>query len=253
MMLYFDYPLSERVRNFVRIAQLFDRFDETLASDNSWLHHIAVCTLFEISECASRADLKRDLLQELERQRLLLNVAVQSDEDRLTSLNQAISDLQTANRQSAQSLRENEWLTALKQRLNIPGSTTAVELPSYHYWLNQNSEHHRQYLQKWSESTKPIRQAVALIMANLHHNNQQLNCEAKAGIYQHSGLIQTTHLLRIGIDSHHEAVPEVSANKYFTNIAFLQANQESTRSKRLEQDITFELILCRFEGTKQNI
>lgn len=251
MMLYFDYPLSERVRNFVRIEQLTQRFNETLAADGKWLHHIAVCTLFEISECASRADLKRDLLHELERQRLLQNALAEPNQAHLEKLHQAIADLQSAHRQSSQALRENEWLTAFKQRLNIAGSTTAVELPSYHYWLHQSAEQHREYLQKWAQSAKPIQNAVALVLENLHKNTETLMCQTKAGVYQHGGLIQTTHLLRIGIDSEHGVVPDVSANKYFTNISFLQANQESTRSKRLEKDMPFELILCSFDGTQK--
>lgn len=249
-MLYFDYPLSERIRNFVRIRQLDERFRETLAAEGKWLHHVAVCTLFEITECASRADLKRDLLHELERQRMQQNAQAEPDRERVEKLNQAISGLQSANRQSAQSLRENEWLTAFKQRLSIPGSTTAVELPSYHYWLNQDAEQHRAYLGKWIQPAQPVLQAVALVLESLEKHRQVLSCEAKAGVYQHGGLIQTTHLLRIGVDPVHEVVPDVSANKYFTNISFLQANQESTRSKQAEKDLSFELILCSLDAAK---
>ncbi|WP_304334237.1 cell division protein ZapD [Conchiformibius steedae] len=248
MKLYFDYPLSERVRNFIRLGQLAQRFHETLESDDKWQHHIAVCTLFELSECASRADLKRDLLHELERQRMLQNAAAEPDKAYLEQLNQAIAGLQNTTSRAA--LRENEWLTALKQKLNIAGSTTAVELPSYHYWLHQSPEQHRAYLQKWSAATLPVQQAVELVLANLYQNTQTLACEAKNGVYQHGGLIQTTHLLRIGVEHEHEVVPEVSANKYFTNIGFLEANQESTRSKHAEKDFPFELILCSFDGTK---
>ncbi|WP_027009374.1 cell division protein ZapD [Conchiformibius kuhniae] len=250
MKLYFDYPLSERVRNFIRLGQLAQRFHETLESDDKWLHHIAVCTLFELSECASRADLKRDLLHDLERQRIQQNASAEPDQAHLDKLNRAIAELQAANRQSAQSLRENEWLTAFKHKLNIPGSTTAVELPSYHYWLHQDAEAHRRYLEKWSSATLPVQQAVELVLAHLYRHTHTLECEAKNGVYQHGGLVQSTHLLRIGVAREHEVVPEVSANKYFTNIGFLQANQESTRSKRSEKDFSFELILCGMEAAQ---
>lgn len=247
-MLYFDYPLSERVRNFVRIGQLGERFDTVLAGDNPWLHHVAVCTLFELSECASRADLKRDLLHELERQRMQQNAQSEPDRERVEQLNRAIADLQAAHPQSAQSLRENEWLTAFKQRLNIPGSTTAVELPSYHYWLNRPAEQHREYLQKWIRPTLPVRQAVSLVLENLYKHTQTLECEAKNGVYQHGGLIQTTQLLRIGIAAEHGVVPEVSANKYLTNISFFQADQESMRSKVSAGTFPFQLMLCSFDA-----
>ena len=68
-MLRFDHPLSERVRNLIRIEHLFNRFNHTVAGEDKWSHHVALGTLFEIMECSSRAELKLDILQELERQR----------------------------------------------------------------------------------------------------------------------------------------------------------------------------------------
>lgn len=68
-MLSFDHPLSERVRSLIRIDHLFNRFNHNTGSDDKWSHHVALSSLFEIMECSSRAELKLDILQELERQR----------------------------------------------------------------------------------------------------------------------------------------------------------------------------------------
>ena len=72
-MITFEHPLSERVRNFLRIEYLFKRFqDEIVCSDSVWAHHLALATLFDIMECAARAELKLDILQELERQKQMM-------------------------------------------------------------------------------------------------------------------------------------------------------------------------------------
>ena len=249
-MLHFDFPLSERVRNYIRVEQLFNRFNEALAGDDKWMHHAAIYTLFELVECASKAELKRDMLQELERQRLQQNASALPNQVHLDKLNQAIQELQTLNTHSAQNLRENEWLNAFRQRLNIAGGNTAVELPSYHFWLNQMAEQRREYLQKWSATALPIQNAVGLVLETLRSNPQVIDCQAVSGKYEHGGLVQTTQLLSIEMDSALGVVPEVSANKYFTNINFLQANQESTRSKVAEQDFPFKLILCSVDNSK---
>lgn len=249
-MLHFDFPLTERVRNYIRVEQLFDRFNEALAGDDKWMHHAAIYTLFELVECASKAELKRDMLQELERQRLQQNASGTPDSARLEKLNQAIQELQTLNTHSAQNLRENEWLTAFKQRLNIVGSNTAVELPSYHFWLNQTAAERREYLRKWSATALPIQNAVGLVLETLRSNPQVIDCQAISGKYEHGGLVQTTQLLSVEIDPTFGVVPDVSANKYFTNISFLLANQESTRSKVSEQDLPFKLILCSVDNSK---
>lgn len=249
-MLYFDFPLTERVRNYIRVEQLFHRFNEALAGDDKWMHHAAIYTLFELVECASKAELKRDMLQELERQRLQQNALAIPDQERLQKLNQAIQQLQTLNTHSAQNLRENEWLNAFKQRLSIAGGNTAVELPSYHFWLNQTATQRREYLQKWSAMALPIQNAVGLVLEILRKNPQVIECEAISGKYEHGGLVQTTQLLSVEIDPNLGVVPEVAANKYFTNISFLQANQESTRSKVTDQNFPFKLILCSVEHSK---
>ena len=72
-MITFEHPLSERVRNFLRIEYLFKRFqDEISCHHSAWAHHLALSTLFDIMESAARAELKLDILQELERQKQMV-------------------------------------------------------------------------------------------------------------------------------------------------------------------------------------
>ena len=71
-MIIYEYPLNERIRTLLRLEDLFERLGVFLSRDDALDHHIALLTLFEILEVASRADLKSDLLQELERQRQVL-------------------------------------------------------------------------------------------------------------------------------------------------------------------------------------
>ena len=65
----YEYPFSERIRTLLRLEDLFDKLLYFCGQQHSYDHHTALLTLFEILEVTSRADLKSDLLQELERQR----------------------------------------------------------------------------------------------------------------------------------------------------------------------------------------
>lgn len=250
-MLHFDCPLSDRMRNLIRMEQLFKRFDETLAADDQWQHHIAICTLFEIIECASRAELKRDALHELERQRLFQQSLAEPNQERLGKLNLAIQDLQAANIQIGQTLRENEWLSAFKQRLKMAGSTTEVELPSYYFWQQQTPTQRRDYLKKWSKNTQPFYHAITLLMEILRSKSEIKECEAVNGSHQLGGLNLQAQLVSIEIDPKLGVVPEVSANKYATQINFLQADQEKARSTLSEKNIPFKLILSTFDGASK--
>src|ERR1043166_10240866 len=68
----YEHPLNERIRTLMRLEDLYGRAlfftGETTPPD----HHAALLALFEITDVAARADLKTDLLQELERQKQLL-------------------------------------------------------------------------------------------------------------------------------------------------------------------------------------
>ena len=78
-MITYEYPLNERIRTLLRLEDLFERSRHFIALVDPHDHHMALLTLFEILEVASRADLKSDLLQELERQKqVLLSLQEQS-------------------------------------------------------------------------------------------------------------------------------------------------------------------------------
>ena len=71
-MIRYEHPLNERIRTLMRLEDLFARAQYFTAKAGAPDHHAALLALFEITDVASRADLKTDILQELERQRQLL-------------------------------------------------------------------------------------------------------------------------------------------------------------------------------------
>ncbi|HPI61464.1 cell division protein ZapD, partial [Zoogloea sp.] len=71
-MITYEYPLNERIRTLLRLENLFEKVTHFVRAEGALEHHVALLTLFEILEVAGRADLKVDLVQELERQRQIL-------------------------------------------------------------------------------------------------------------------------------------------------------------------------------------
>ena len=102
-------------------------------------HHAALLALFEITDVAARADLKTDLLQELERQKQMLaplrqNPAIERACSRRCSPRSTASSaaLLAQTGKVGAHLRDNEWLMAIKQRTAIPGGVCEFDLPGYH-------------------------------------------------------------------------------------------------------------------------
>ena len=73
-MVLYEYPFNESIRTMLRLEHLFDRLGELVSRDAPVDHHFALATIFEIMDVASRADLKSDLLKDLDRHRTQLQV-----------------------------------------------------------------------------------------------------------------------------------------------------------------------------------
>ena len=72
-MILYEYPFNESIRTMLRLEHLFDRLGQLIERDTPVDHHYALATIFEVMDVASRADLKSDLLKDLERQKAQLN------------------------------------------------------------------------------------------------------------------------------------------------------------------------------------
>jgi len=246
----YEYPLNEKVRTLLRLEDLFARMSYFSEREQSMDHHAALSTLFEILEVVSRADLKSDLLQELERQKRSLaalhnNPAIseQALEAILTEIEQASAYLLAMSGKVGQHLRENEWLMGIKQRAVMPGGTCEFDLPSYHYWQAQDANLRRDNLRSWLAPLLPLHTGLTIILRLLRENGKMFHFTAHQGTFQQMQGGRVAQMLRIRISRGLPCIPEVGANKYAINIRFIAANYAS-KSTLFEQDVPFDLIFC---------
>jgi cell division protein ZapD len=246
----YEYPLSERVRTLLRLEDLYDRADYFLSKGDPHEHHVALLSIFEILEVSGRADLKSDLLQELERQKQVLeslrenpDISHEALDDILWQVDQVSSRIFQTSGKIGQELRENDWLMSIKQRTNIPGGVCEFDLPSYHFWLQQNPEQRRHDLQHWLNPFLPIRDGIAIVLRLLRESGKTSAQVAHQGVYQQMMAGRVAQMLRIQLAKSYPCVPEISANKYALNIRF--TTQESgQRPKVSDADVEFQLTFC---------
>ena len=250
-MITYEYPLNERIRTLLRLEDLFERSRHFVARSEPHDHHMALLTLFEIMEVAGRADLKSDLLQELERQKqVLLSFRNNPDiaEDALSSvvrdIEQAAAALFSMTGKIGQYLRENDWLMSIKQRTGIPGGACEFDLPSYHYWLHRPSEERTGQLAAWTGPLYPLRDGTAIILRILRESGKPQAHSAVQGTFQQMLGGKTAQMLRLRLDPANPVVPEISANKYVLNIRFMAQNGDDPRPRTADWDVAFELTFC---------
>lgn len=249
-MIDYEFPLNERVRTLLRLEALYAKMARFMEQPSPAEHQVALLTLFEILEVASRADLKPDLLQELERQKRMLTALHNNPEISEVALEATLNEIESTSARLfdmsgkvGQYLRENEWLMGIKQRASIPGGTCEFDLPSYHYWLHQDAATRREHLKSWLAPMTPIRDGMAILLNLLRESGKVRRFIAHQGSFQQMQGGRVAQMLRIKLEDTLPCVPEVSANKYVLNIRFVAADY-AAKSILYDQDITFDLTFC---------
>ena len=248
-MISYEFPLNERIRTLLRLEDLYQRAQYFTLKDDPELHHVALTSLFEILEVGGRADLKSEIMQELERQKQHLDqlrhspaISQEALASVMSDIEKTVSNLFQTSGKTGQELRDNEWLMGIKQRAAIPGGVCEFDLPSYHYWLNQSADVRRADLDTWLAPFLPIRNGVQIILKLLRGSGKTASQVAQQGVYQQTMAGRVAQMLRVRLEGNPDCVPEVSANKYALNIRF--TNALGTQRKTIVDDVIFELTFC---------
>ena len=249
-MITYEYPLNERVRTLLRLEDLFDKIAFFIAADAAETHHVALVTLFEIFEVAGRADLKFDLMQELERQRQILvsfrnNPEISEDalSGALYEIEQASAALLSMQGRIGQYLRDNEWLMAIKSRAAIPGGVCEFDLPSYHFWQHHPAEQRRAALMGWLKPLLPLRDGLTIVLRLLRSSGRPKAQVAPSGGFQLMLGGSNAQMVRVTLRDGDPAIPEISANKYALNIRFTCPDYDH-RPRHADTDVEFSMVFC---------
>ena len=250
-MISYEFPLSERIRTLLRLEDLFARFAYFIAKTDPHDHHSALLVLFEIVDVSSRADLKSELIQELERQKQLLEalrnnpqIAEEALESVLSEIEKTSSGLLEIVGRFGQYLRENEWLMAIKQRTSIPGGACEFDLPSYYFWQHGSPQHRQNDLAAWMAPMLPVREGLSIVLRLLRDSGKTFHYVAKTGSFQQMSGGKQFQLLKVTLEERYLCVPEVSANKYAINVRFLHPIASGDKSRQYDQDVEFDLTYC---------
>jgi cell division protein ZapD len=246
----YEYPFNERIRTLLRLEDLFEKAAYFMQHDGAHEHHVALLTLFEILEVAGRADLKMDLIQELERQRQTLLVFRNNPDISEEALSGALYEIEQASAallgmagKIGQYLRENDWLMGIKSRAVIPGGVCEFDLPSYHFWLHHEPDYRREALAGWVKPLLPLRDGLTIVLRLLRASGRSEQQVAKGGMFQLMLGGSGSQMVRISLKLHAPFVPEISANKYALNIRFTRPESDH-RPRHCDDDVDFEMVFC---------
>ncbi|HET7526415.1 MAG TPA: cell division protein ZapD [Burkholderiaceae bacterium] len=250
-MILYEYPFQESVRTMLRLEQLFDRIGQLMVRDSALDHHFALVTLFEIMDVASRADLKSDLLKELERHKQQLlslrgnaQVAQETLDEVVRRIEQAFDALNQLPGKAGHALTSNEWLMSVRSRISIPGGTCEFDLPAYYAWQHRDAAARRADLAQWVSTMMPLAQALQALLQLLRESGVRQKVVATGGQFQQSlAAGKIYQLLRLRLDPALQLIPEISGHRLMVSVRMMRAEADG-RLRPSHDDASFELALC---------
>lgn len=249
--IYYEQPLNERMRSFLRLEYLFKQAAYTLRGYSIWDSRSTLSSITSILDILARNDLKTELLKELERQEKTLAALADIKGVDKIQLNNVLKQIKAAQQnilnfqgQLGQDIRDHELLNSLRQRSSIVGGSCDFDIPYMHYWLQQPPEYRIEQLESWLEKLEIISHPISLILDITRESNSPVTNTAEKGFYQQN--IETNapvQIIRVGLDKEADCFPEISAGKQRFSIRFMLP-QEELRPVQSNDDIQFQLVCC---------
>jgi cell division protein ZapD len=247
----YEYPFNERIRTYLRLEHLFRRLGLLVPRDHPLDHHFALITIFEIMDVAARADLKSDVLRDLDKQKQTLcayrgNPAI-SEQTLNSVIDQLDACFNALNQQPGKaglSLTENEWLMSIRSRSSIPGGTCEFDLPAYYTWQHRSPGLRRADIERWASTLAPLAESIHLLLRMLRDTGTPQKVMATGGqLQQNLPQGRTFQLLRLRVHPTLAVIPEISGNRLMVSVRFMRQDTQD-HPQPVGEDIGFELTLC---------
>ncbi len=232
----------------LRLEHLFEQYDYHVPHDHPWHARAALRALLDIAIILARADIKSELLKEMDRYHLPLSrMANLPDVDHhrlqtiLQNLRQAQQALQGVHGQLGIALRNSEFLNAVLQRSAIPGGGFDFDLPQLHYWLNQPHAERLLQFDDWRNEVAAVHEAVELLLALIRNSTTFSQQQARAGFYQQSlPSGASIQMIQVRLPREARLYAEISGGKHRFSIRFME-NDDLEHPLQTERDLGFDL------------
>ncbi|MCO6523479.1 MAG: cell division protein ZapD [Candidatus Schmidhempelia sp.] len=240
----FEHPLNEKMRTWLRIEFLFKQLHphKVFNNDNALLFFRSLSELLEITE---RNDIRADLLKELEQQKQKLQCWLNVEGVNTALLSSILERLSALAHELnthpciGQELKDNKFISSIRQRLAIPGGCCCFDLPSLHFWLHLSQVERNIQMENWISCFSSLHDTLTTCM-QLIRQSSVFKPYACINNFYHDKSNQA-ELLRIRIASSYRIYPQVSGHQSRYAIRFFPFNLDTPHEDR---NVEFELACC---------
>ncbi|MGF1709245.1 cell division protein ZapD [Vibrio kagoshimensis] len=240
----FEHPLNEKTRIYLRVESLLRQLHLSSTFSDAQQYQLFFRSLFDLLEIFEQMQLKSELAKDIEKQRLTYKSWLNVDgvdhqmlQTLLFDIDNTHQSLMKAER-FGQSLKEDRFLAAIRQRFNLPGGSCCFDLPALHYWLHLPLDKKIRDANAWTGSLQALSDALSLWLKLTRETGHFKNQIARAGFFQSDA--EDANILRLSIPMQYGAYPMISGHKNRFAVKFMSFDT----GQACTQDIEFELAIC---------
>ncbi|MFC3025339.1 cell division protein ZapD [Vibrio zhugei] len=240
----FEHPLNEKTRIYLRVEALLAQLLDAAQHPSGIQYQLFFRALFDLLEIFEQIQLKSELAKDIEKQRQMYRSWLNVDGVDQATLRALLQDIDGIHRSLMNaerfglSLKNDRFLSAIRQRFNLPGGACCFDLPALHYWLHLPAEAKQKDTKHWISAFQPLSDALHLWLRLTRETGSYQQQMAKNGFYQ--GEATDAHIIRLTFEMDDGVYPMISGHKNRFAIKFLNfdTGQAST------QDIAFQIAVC---------
>lgn len=245
----YEFPLNEKVRNYLRIEQLLSQIQTSADGNNQTANIHFFEDLFTLLDLLERLDIRNDMIKDIDaHERNLVhwsqhpkinNEVLQQTLQKIIRLRETLKK----SKRIGSELKDDVFLNSIRQRFAIPGGSCSFDLPNLHYWMHLNTQQRKHHQLEWLKTFDVILDATSMMLSFLRQRGRFQSVTAKNGFFP--GLNDDKgELVRVQLDMGKECYPTLSGNKYRYALRFMTFNVEGSSATPVESDIDFEIASC---------
>lgn len=254
-MISYEQPLNEKMRLFMRLELLMQRFRYHVSANPQPENTVAALQLLlELYNLSARLDVKSEILKEIDRMGQAIRLLMRSEDADIARLDTVLerlnyhSDVLYQQRgQLGQHLKNHMFFNNLRQRSSLPGGLNGFDIPLFQYWQEQPVNVRLDDLQEWVAPYVPADVAVHDILHVMRNFGERQQEVAKEGFFQSALESRKPYqMMVVELPDSVDYYPEISAGKQRFTLRFVNADMLADRGKQINKDVYFDLVLCAF-------
>lgn len=240
----FEHPLNEKTRIYLRVEALLRQMHHSAGFNDNYQYHQFFRSIFDLLEIFDQIQLKAELAKDVEKQRLAFKNWMHVDGVNQEKLLAILEDLDLVHKKLmaaerfGSSLKEDRFLSSIRQRFNLPGGTCCFDLPALHYWNHLPLETRHHHAARWMQTLQPLSEALNLWLQLCRETGYFKAQIARNGFFQSDA--EDANILRLNIPLESGAYPMISGHKNRFAIKFISFETGQAYSG----DVEFELAIC---------